>query len=193
LQDIESKYPVDLINKIVRLTSYTGDSLEQKKEIVHSFAVGQSNYHHNRIISLEERNKGNSRIKTFCLLVFAGVLAYHAIYELSLAGLPHFSFKNLFEPTKEQPSYLFEFSVLLYLFIPATLARFEAVKYINDWERLITQSNYMKDFFAEIAIKSKSVNDDKELYSLLKELNDNMYLENLDWEMFMRNKNETIT
>ena len=90
-------------------------------------------------------------------------------------------------------SLLFELSILLYLFIPATLARFEAVKYINDWERLITQSGYMSKFFAEIAEKSKTVQNDNELCNLLIQLNDNMYLENLDWEMFMINKDETIT
>ncbi|HTE00161.1 MAG TPA: hypothetical protein VK668_12795 [Mucilaginibacter sp.] len=190
LQDIESKYPVDLINKIIRLTSYSAASLAQKKATVQSFADNQGNYHARRKQKLEKENKRNLHIKVACIIIFIAVIIYHTIHEFPMHG---FSFKNIFSLSDEKHDLTSGISFLLYLFIPTTLARFEAIKYINDWERLITQSTYMNNFFTEISDRINDVRDDGELNKLLIELNDNVYLENLDWEMFMTNKNEAIT
>jgi hypothetical protein len=51
----------------------------------------------------------------------------------------------------------------------------------------------MNEFFTEISEKIEKVKDENELYNLMVDVSDNIYLENLDWEMFMVNKNEEIT
>ena len=193
MQEIESKYPVNLINKVMLLTSYTSDPLPLKKERLLTFAIGQANYHGDRKNRLEKENKKNHRIKVACLIAIAAVILIHVFTEFSWNSLSHLNINGLLQSPAQKPYFWSEFSFLLYLFIPTTLARFEAVKYLNDWERLITQSSYMNEFFTEISGKIDKVNDEKELYNLLVDLSDNIYLENLDWEMFMINKNEEIT
>jgi hypothetical protein len=42
----------------------------------------------------------------------------------------------------------------------------------------------------EMEKKANKVTDDDELHKLLVALGENMYWENLDWEMFMKRKNE---
>jgi hypothetical protein len=193
MQEIESKYPVDLINKVILLTSYTSDSQYQKKAHIRSFAISQANYHKNRKNRLKKENKKNHFIKMACIIGFAAIILLHFLTEFSWKGMLHLNIKGLLNPLLQKPGFWIEFSFMLYLFIPTTLARFEAVKYLNDWERLITQSTYMNEFFTEISKKVEKVQDEKELYNLMVDVNDNIYLENLDWEMFMVNKNEEIT
>jgi hypothetical protein len=193
MQEIESKYPVDLINKIIRLTSYNGGSLQQKKEMIKTFAKGQAKYHAGRLERLERDYKKNARIKTACLILFGAIVLIHVFVECTTNGLLSLNMGEIMHPLVKESGFLLELSFFLYLFIPTTLARFEAIKYLNDWERLITQSGYMHEFFTEIANKVKRANDEPALYDLLIDLNDNIYLENLDWEMFMVNKNEEIT
>ncbi|MDB5115718.1 MAG: hypothetical protein JWQ79_1210 [Mucilaginibacter sp.] len=193
MQEIESKYPVSLINKIIRLTTYSDHSLAQKKEVVKSFALNQANYHEGREKRLKKDYKKNSHIKTGCLIGFAAIILIHVFIEYSLNGLFSLNIYELINPPVRETNFWMELSFCLYLFIPTTLARFEAIKYLNDWERLITQSSYMNEFFSEISDKVDMVTDEQGLYALLIDLNDNIYLENLDWEMFMVNKNEEIT
>jgi hypothetical protein len=192
MQEIESKYPVGMINKIIQLTSYSGDSFDEKKERVKHFALGQGKYHEKRKHSFEKQYNRNYRIKIACLVSFAAIIILHIVHEFSLHELRDIDLAGLFHLTAREPDTWNDLSFLLYLFIPTTLARFEAIKYLNDWERLITQSTYMSGFFFEIAEKLTKTTNEDELNKLLVDLNDNIYLENLDWEMFMVNKNEEI-
>ncbi len=193
MQEIESKYPVNLINKVILLTSYTSDSWGQKKAHMRSFAIAQANYHKNRKNRLKKENKKNHLIKMACIICFAAIILFHFITEFSWKEMMHLNLRDLLNPPSQTAGFWTEFSFMLYLFIPTTLARFEAVKYLNDWERLITQSSYMNEFFTEISEKIETVQDEKQLFSIMVDVSDNIYLENLDWEMFMVNKNEEIT
>lgn len=193
LQQMESEFPVNTLNKIIRLTSYTSDSLDDKKVFIKAFADSQSSYHLRRKTLLEKLNSTNSLIKKVCIAVFVAVVLSHGIAEFPLEWFKSFNKKDMaVRPETGHPFYL-QISFVLYLFIPATVARFEGAKFLNDWERLITQSVYMNVFFNEISNRIDLVKDDNELYDLLTELNENMYLENLDWEMFMSNKNENMS
>jgi hypothetical protein len=193
MREIESKYPVDMINKIVWLTAYSGDPANWKKEFVRSFAIEQANYHKGRIERLEEKSKENHHIKIACLVAFAIVVLFHVVIEFRESELSKFRVSELFTLLTKEPNGFIQCTFFLYLLIPTILARYEAVKYLRDWERLISQSTYMNEFFSEISGKIHAINEDDELYALLVDLNDNIYLENLDWEMFMVNKNEEIT
>jgi hypothetical protein len=193
MQEIESKYPVDLINRIIKLTSYSSDSLTEKKQRVKAFVTGQATYHEKRKSRLEKENEENHRIKMFCLISFGLVILFHVFHEFPTEGIGRVNLADIIYPKPKDTTFIDELSFFLYLFIPTTLARFEAVKYLNDWERLITQSGYMNEFFTEIAVKVGGISNEQELQELLVDLNDNIYLENLDWEMFMVNKNEEIT
>jgi len=193
MQEIEMRYPVDLINKIIKLTVYNGETFAAKKTRVKKFVDGQAHYHEKRSERLEKELKRNHWIKMVCLGGFGLVILFHVVNELSWEGLSHLHLQDLFQQPHESPTLIDQISFFLYLFIPTTLARFEAVKYLNDWERLITQSGYMNEFFTEISGKIDRITEETELHELLIDLNDNIYLENLDWEMFMVNKNEEIT
>ncbi|MDB5135329.1 MAG: hypothetical protein JWP37_1932, partial [Mucilaginibacter sp.] len=140
MREIESKYPVDMINKIIRLTSYTSDLLPEKKTRVKEFAAGQAKYHSNRKIALEKKFKTNRYIKLACIAGLAIIILLHAFEECVCEGVFHIDIAEIMNPTVKQISFWSEISYLLYLFIPATLAKFEAVEYLNEWERLITQS-----------------------------------------------------
>lgn len=193
LQQMESEFPVNTLNKIIRLTSYTSDSLDDKKVFIKAFADSQSSYHLRRKTLLEKLNSTNSLIKKVCIVVFVAVVLSHGIAEFPFEWFKSLNKKDMpVRPETGHPLYL-QISFVLYLFIPATFARFEGAKFLNDWERLITQSIYMNGFFNEISNRIDLIKDDNELYDLLTELNENMYLENLDWEMFMSNKNENMS
>ncbi len=81
-------------------------------------------------------------------------------------------------------------ALMLSVFLPATLLRFEGIKYLNGWERLISLSEYMKVFFKDILTKLNIAKDDAALNEALKEMYESMYFEVQDWEVFMNDKNE---
>jgi hypothetical protein len=119
------------------------------------------------------------------------ILAYHAITELPAFELFH-NRSIIPEASAHERTVIQQASIFLYLFLPATLARFEAVKYINEWEKLIMQSKYMADLFEKMIRDTDRVTNENELSKVLILLNENMYWENMDWEMFMTDKNEKI-
>ena len=79
------------------------------------------------------------------------------------------------------------------LFIPAIIARLEATKFIYEWERLISQSNFMFSMFNEVLEKIQIVKSKEDLNIIIKEINENMSVENIDWEFFTQNKNHPLT
>jgi hypothetical protein len=117
MQEIESRYPVDLINKIIILTSYTSDSPDQKKAYMRSFAIGQANYHKNRKNRLKKENKKNHLIKMACIICFAAIILFHFITEFSWKGMVHLNLRDLLNPLSQKPGFWSEFSfMLIFLF-----------------------------------------------------------------------------
>jgi hypothetical protein len=182
-----------MISKIVWLTAYSGAPSNWKKERVRSFAIEQADYHKGRIKNLEKKSNQNKYIKIVCLVAFLMVVFFHVIIEFSGSNWGGGKFCEVIEWLIKKNGFIVPLTFFLYLLFPTILARYEAVKFLREWERLISQSTYMQDFFAEISGKTHAINEEDELYALLVDLNDNIYLENLDWEMFMVNKNEEIT
>lgn len=178
LKKPDSIFPLDAVNNIILLTSYSNNTLQYKKERVTQFAEKQVAYYKKRIDTLTKKNNYNHAIKKICLGFLLFVIGSHISIEIA----NHFIENKIenFSPI----------ALGLTVFLTATLLRFEGVKHLNDWERLIVLSEYMEKFFEDIVTRAKLANTDQVLNELTKEMYENMYLEVQDWEMFMNDKNE---
>ncbi len=179
--------------KMIVLTTYSGLSFSKKKTEVERFITQQIDYHHNRKQRLHKLNKQNSYTKMACLIIFACLLLVHSFFEFRDGDFRGINISQIFHCQLKNRNTWDQLLELAYLFIPATLARFEAVKYLNDWEKLINKSNVMDKYFRGMKEKLHDATNDFELHQMINSIAENMYWENLDWEMFMKGKNENLT
>ena len=179
--------------RLINLSAYSYLPFEKKKQWLESeLIVGQYKYHEHKKEQFEQRNNMYKKIRIFLFLLFILVvvvgyihvlfefLAEHGIVPGSVGGLLPFEA-------------LRQLLLFLSLFIPATIAACEALKYLYEWEKIITLSAAMAAYFREQAVKLKQVYTEEALEVFINAINRDMLIENLDWEKYMHDKNEVPT
>ncbi len=78
-------------------------------------------------------------------------------------------------------------TTFLAMFFTACLAKAEAIKVFRDWEKLALESEAMKDFFVEQAERLRTTMPEN-LPGILRDINREMFYENLDWQIAMLDK-----
>ncbi|MCF0061356.1 hypothetical protein MUK70_19135 [Dyadobacter chenwenxiniae] len=178
-EPIENSSPISLSRKIGQLCILTGRCQQQKTEILQMLDA-QKDYHEKRAANLASQVKRHHFWTRLLLGVFIAAIIFHV--GLEIAEWQHWTFAPIHS--------LLTVAVFLKLFVPAIVARLEAIKFIKDWERMMKQSEYMKVFFEKSSEEISTVEDPLVLESKLGEIYDNMTQENIDWHLFMTTKKE---
>ena len=141
----------------------------------------------------EKRSEQYKKVRglLFLLFVCAVVLHYSSVSN-------EFFLERGFHLTSWSPAIfhydLFEELVLFTsIFIPATIAACEALKYLYEWEKIITLSAAMARYFKAKSKELANTHTEEDLEIFLNSINKDMLIENLDWEKYMRDKNEMPT
>ena len=187
VSNLDKLPPVAISNKIINLCSYSNYSTIQKKNAIIEFIDDQCGYHKNRIKKLEAMQTKNSKFFRILFITSFFLIVTHAIFEL--IELNHtYHLINKFE--FELPHFIHSIYIFLLVSIPAVMARLETIKYLNDWEAMILQSEFMISIFEEVNQQLEISDSDQNLNSVIAILNENMNNENKAWENSMHNKNE---
>jgi hypothetical protein len=173
--------------RLINLSAYSYMPFEKKKKkLLDELIVIQCRYHEQKKLKFEQRNRLYKKVRTFLFLLFvAGVVT-------SYAHVVH-EFFGLAEDEGGIYAQWSEFILFLSIFIPATIAACEALKYLYEWEKIITLSSAMANYFRGLKNTLSEVATDTQLEQFLNNINRDMLVENLDWEKYMHDKNEVPT
>ena len=180
--------------KLINLSAWSYWSFEKKKHYLETeLILNQQHYHERKKAKFIKRNDLYKRIRSgmFIAVVLCLFLHYFKIaneYFLHIGVhvsdyAPAFFETHIFE----------EITLFIFLFLPSTIAACEALKYLYEWEKIITLSAAMSDYFRGKASQLKGVTKETELEDFLNAINRDMLVENLDWEKYMHDKDEVPT
>jgi hypothetical protein len=180
--------------RLINLSAYSYIPFEKKKQRLQSELIAkQHTYHKRKKEKYEKRNNIYKKVRKFLFFLFVIAVSIHyfevadeyftesKIHQSSF--LPHLFHAELFE----------DIVLFLSLFIPAAIAASEALKYLYEWEKIITLSAAMSEYFKQESKKLKNTATDQELEMFLNAISRDMLIENLDWEKYMHDKNEVPT
>ena len=186
--NIEPLSPLVVINKFIQLCSYSNVSILEKKNIAGALIEQQSNYHRERIKKLLRYVHTNSKASKRLFIFFIVVLIVNILNSIYKLNKYEFNYSS----GSKSVDLFFLGAMFLSFFIPVLIGRLYAQKYSDEWEKLISQSQYMISYFEKITVKINAAEEDKQLYRAMYALNENIFIENLEWEMFMLTKNEMM-
>ena len=177
--------------RLVNLSAYSYLSFEKKKKRLESeLIVDQYKYHERKKEKFEARNDLYKKIRTFLFVLFISGVTVGYVH----AFAEHFGIEIKVLSEGALRFEMLEHSLLfLSLFVPATIAACEALKYLYEWEKIITLSAAMAAYFREQEVKLKQVHTEAGLEAFINGINRDMLIENLDWEKYMHDKNEVPT
>lgn len=177
--------------QLINLSAYSHWSFEKKKKhLEKELIIDQYKYHERKKEKFEKRNSLYKRIRKYlflllvvnCLLHYAHVFNDFFLHEgIQLSST---------EPAFFHIPHLEENMVFISLLIPSIVAACEALKYLYEWEKIITQSGSMSTYFREKEKRLKHIHSEIELQDFLNAINADMLIENLDWEKYMQDKSE---
>jgi len=171
--------------KLINISAYSYLSFDKKKHYLETELIqDQHKYHERKKEKFEKKAKLYNQVRIGLLLLFVCAVLTHYV-NISFEFYTHHPLVHnmLFE----------ECIIFISLFIPATVAACEALKYLYEWEKIIVLSESMADYFKEKSHELKHTNTEKELEIFLNEINKDMLIENLDWEKYMHDKHEMPT
>ncbi|MCD6010508.1 MAG: hypothetical protein K0Q79_370 [Flavipsychrobacter sp.] len=155
---------------------------EKKKRLQEELLVDQHKYHERKMEKFEKKNNLYKKVREILFIMVALAVTLHFLHALHLWD-PAFFHAAWFEPV----------IIFICMFFPATIAAAEALKYLYEWEKIITLAAAMSGYFKEREKKLAHVHTEEELEVFLNGINKDMLIENLDWEKYMHDKNEVPT
>jgi len=180
--------------KLINLSAYSYLPFETKKQkLEQELIIDQRDYHEYKKAKFEKRNRLYKKVRKFLFLLFIAAVTLHFAH----VSNEYFVEMGIRVSDWDPPlfhSIVFEEVILfLSIFIPATIAACEALKYLYEWEKIISLSAAMAGYFGEKSKKLKNINSESHLEELLNAINSDMLVENLDWEKYMQDKSEVPT
>lgn len=156
-----------------------------KKSEISEMVDSQSNYHTKKSIKLR---KILHRNEMFSKLFFIAFLLFMVLH-ISLDFTHGFGAVLTYNKVGEILESLLQFGLK---FSPVAIARLEARKFINEWDRQIDQSGRMLLVLNLLQEQLNSAKNNADLELILGELHKSMVSENTDWKRFIEHKNEII-
>lgn len=187
IDDLEHYPELVMGSKIIHLCAYNHSPLPEKQNSIRKYIKGQKKYHSDRLDWLHSENKNNGIFVRVLFLFFFILTGYHLFHEFAEV-LEKYDLGHI--PVHAIPKVFNAATVFLVLLLPAIVARLEGRKLVNEWERLTTQSKNMIIFFDHVLDSIPGISDESELNTFFNSIHDNVNGENIDWELFMSNKNE---
>ncbi len=180
--------------RLINLSAWSGMSFKEKKSRLESeLIIDQLRYHERKKEKFEKKNRLYKQIRLLSLGLFAGAVTLHFAHVANEFFLHHGMRISSWDPALFHSPLFSDILIFLSMFIPATIAAAEALKYLYEWEKIITLSSAMANYFEERAKLLADIQDDEGLEQFLNGINKDMLIENLDWEKYMHDKNEVPT
>jgi len=182
---------LDSTIRLINLSTYSYLPFEAKKQKLDDELIrGQHKYHKGKKEKYEKKNALYKKVRSLLFLLLLLAIILHFLHisneffldegiRLTTWEFPLFHYK-LFE----------EIILFMSIFIPATIAACEALKYLYEWEKIITVSAAMENYFRDESKKLADMHTEQDLEVFLNSINKDMLIENLDWEKHMHDKNE---
>lgn len=166
---------------------------EKKKRLESELILDQLKYHERKKEKFERKNRLYKNIRLFSLGLFTTAVTLHFAHVANEFFLHHGVQISSWDPPLFHSPLFSDVLIFLSMFIPATIAAAEALKYLYEWEKIITLSSAMANYFEERAKLLNKIQKDEGLELFLNDINKDMLIENLDWEKYMHDKNEVPT
>lgn len=180
--------------RLINLSAWSGLSFEEKKKRLESeLILDQLKYHERKKEKFERKNRLYKNIRLFSLGLFTTAVTLHFAHVANEFFLHHGVQISSWDPPLFHSPLFSDVLIFLSMFIPATIAAAEALKYLYEWEKIITLSSAMANYFEERAKLLNKIQNDEGLELFLNDINKDMLIENLDWEKYMHDKNEVPT
>ena len=185
---------LDTTIRLINLSAYSYLSFEKKKHYLETELItDQYKYHERKKEKYERKNSLYKKVRGMLILLFLCAVSLHYInvsneffleqgFHLS-SYYPDFFHHELFE----------DIIIFISIFIPATIAACEALKYVYEWEKIINLSAAMAAYFRAKSVELKDTHTEEDLELFLNGINKDMLIENLDWEKYMQDKQEMPT
>lgn len=180
---------IALSDKIVSLSCLPVAKLEVKKAVIQELVDEQKQYHATRIQGLKLSNHVNEKWTHIAFYSFLALMLIHILFEIMESNVPYAFLQYIHY---EIPHIFHDFLGLFLKFVPVVIARLEARRFINEWERQVQKSHAMLLFFEQIEEDIDNAENDSNLDRVVYLIGENMNSENIDWELFMANKNEIL-
>jgi|GEM_PF-6872501 len=178
--------------KLINLSAWSYWPFEKKKHYLETHLIlDQQHYHERKKKKFVKRNELYKKIRSglFLTVVICLFLNYFKVVSEYLHSIHMIAHVPSFF---EHPAFG-KIAFFVFLFFPSTIAACEALKYLYEWEKIITLAASMSDYFRGKAEKLKLVSKESELEDFLNDINRDMLVENLDWEKYMHDKDEVPT
>jgi hypothetical protein len=180
--------------RLINLSAYSHIPFEaRKKRLETELLTDQYKYHERKREKFEKKNDLYKNVRKFLFLVFVSAVVLHFAHVCNEFFLHHGVSITSWEPGLFHSELVEELVLFCSIFIPATIAACEALKYLYEWEKIITLSSSMARYFREESKRLAHIQNEEELEVFLNDINKDMLIENLDWEKYMHDKNEMPT
>jgi hypothetical protein len=185
---------LDSAIKSINLSAYTDAPFEQKKQrLLSELIIDQEKYHERKKEKFEKRNNLYKQLRKY--MIFAFIIATFVHYfDVANTYFLHIGVHaSSYYPSLLHNEFFENTLLFLTVFVPPMIAASEALKYLYEWEKIITISASMAEYFRKRAARLKHVHSEAELEAFLNSINKDMLIENLDWEKYMQDKNDVPT
>lgn len=180
--------------RLINLSAYSYLSMEEKKRrIENELLLDQYAYHEKKKERFEQKNSQYKRVRGMLFVIFALAVTFHFSHVANEFFLHHHLQLTTWHPPMFHSELFEEFVLFFSIFIPATIAACEALKYLYEWEQIINLSASMATYFKEKSKKIAHIHTEEQLEHFMNAINRDMLIENLDWEKYMQDKNEVPT
>ncbi len=177
--------------RLINLSAWSYLSFDEKKRRLETeLIVDQYKYHDRKKEKFEQRNTLYQNVRKVLFLLFAGAVIGHFAHITNEFFLHHGLAITSWEPPIFHFKLFEEIVILFSILVPAVIAACEALKHLYEWEKIITLSAAMANYFREREKELKKVQTEEELEQFINGINKDMLIENLDWEKYMHDKNE---
>ena len=180
--------------RLINLSAYSYLPFEEKKQrLEFELLLDQFTYHERKKKKFEKKNNLYKNIRQLLFIVLVSAIVLHFMHVANEFFVHHSIRLTSWEPPLFHSELFEEVILFLSIFIPATIAASEALKYLYEWEKIITLSSAMANYFKERSKKLAHIHTEDELEQFINGINKDMLIENLDWEKYMHDKNEVPT
>lgn len=163
---------------------------DYRREPILELVEEQHTYHEGRLARNRKSLDTYKILNRFFIISFVGLVLVKLIIEgyAAFKGEGHHAttcFAELMHWMHEGLGH--KLLLLALLVLPAAIARMEAIKVFSEWEKLALQSHAMHHFFAKKKTELQHAKQ-TELRDILNDINQQMFHENLDWQISMLDK-----
>lgn len=180
--------------RLINLSAWSNMPFDEKKKRLNDELIqDQYHYHERKMEKFEKKNHLYQKVRHGLFLLVVAAVTLHFLHAANNFLLHQHLQVTAWEPPMFHSHWFEQVIIFICVFIPAAIAAAEALKYLYEWEKIITLSSAMSNYFKDRGKKLANVKTEADLEIFLNGINKDMLIETLDWEKYMHDKNEVPT